>query len=313
MNSPDPGALRSEQSLTSSPVLARIIAESTGGPLRQDIMKRLYKSTGRYVITYITPIGVPGNQISPDDIAPFHSVLSTIPEESPIDFLINSPGGAPETAEKVVSLIRGRGHPFRAVVTNFAKSAATLICLGADSIVMGDPSELGPTDPQIPRTQQGSTILLPAHAFLDAHKEITDRINKSAPDIQPADILQLQQMDPAFLQWCRQAVDASRAYAERWLSQYMFKGSPDPQQAAQKVAKHLAESRDYYSHARMIDYRQASGSDLGLKIEYLPPSSPMWELFWELYCRSELFLRQTQQTKLFESESTSMAVAVRNV
>lgn len=307
-NSPEAIA---EQILIQNPVFARIVAESTGTPIRQELMKRLREATGRHVITYITPITVQGNQITPDDIAPFHSILSTIPAGEPIDFLINSPGGIPDTAEKIVALIRDRQHPFRAAVANYAKSAATLICLGADSILMGDPSELGPTDPQIPRMQQGTMTVLPAHAYLDAHREIVDRINTSAPNVQPADILQLQQMDPAFIKWCRQSVDASRDYAERWLREYMFKASANPQGDAERVAKQLAESRDYLSHGRMIDHKQAAGSELGLKIDYLPPGDQVWEWFWELYCRSELFLRQTQNTKLYESETGTMAMAVR--
>ena len=35
------------------------------------------------------------------------------------------------------------------VVPDIAKSAATIFALGADQIVMGSPSDLGPIDPQV--------------------------------------------------------------------------------------------------------------------------------------------------------------------
>jgi len=246
----------------------------------------------------------------PDDIVPFQSILSSVPQGEPTDLLINSPGGVPDVAEKIVTLVRQRGHPFRSVVTNYAKSAATLICLGSDSIVMGDPSELGPTDPQMPRIQQGNVTMLPAHAHLDAFEEVIKRINAAGTNAQPADIIQLQQMDPAFLQWCRQAIDASRTLAEEWLSKYMFRNRSNPRNDALRVAKQLAESRAYLSHGRMIDHHQAVGPELGLEVEYLPAGDEQWEWFWELYCRSELFIRQQRQVKLFESETTSIVMGV---
>lgn len=60
--------------------------------------------------------------------------------------VINSPGGDIYSAVKLVDLIRARWERVIFVVPYQAKSAATLMCLSADEIVMGRLSELGPLD-----------------------------------------------------------------------------------------------------------------------------------------------------------------------
>ena len=66
-----------------------------------------------------------------------------------LDLLLQSPGGDIDKAENIVYMCRNRFSSFRVIVPESAKSAATLIALAADSIIMGYTSELGPIDPQI--------------------------------------------------------------------------------------------------------------------------------------------------------------------
>jgi hypothetical protein len=66
-----------------------------------------------------------------------------------IDILIHSGGGEPDAAYRLVKFLRGRYDQINALVPLMAKSAATLICLGADRIFMGEFSQLGPVDIQI--------------------------------------------------------------------------------------------------------------------------------------------------------------------
>jgi ClpP class serine protease len=49
--------------------------------------------------------------------------------------------------------LAGTDQKLRVIVPNIAKSAATLFALGADEILMGYLSELGPIDPQVLRTR----------------------------------------------------------------------------------------------------------------------------------------------------------------
>jgi membrane-bound ClpP family serine protease len=78
----------------------------------------------------------------------YRSVSSGNPQ-SPILLILNSQGGDITAGYFIAKLCREYTKAlFEAVVPRQAKSAATLICCGADRIHMGSLSELGPIDPQ---------------------------------------------------------------------------------------------------------------------------------------------------------------------
>lgn len=66
-----------------------------------------------------------------------------------LDILIPSPGGSPDAAYRLIKFLRRRYEKVNAIVPLKAKSAATLMCLGADRISMGEFAQLGPVDIQI--------------------------------------------------------------------------------------------------------------------------------------------------------------------
>lgn len=68
---------------------------------------------------------------------------------SELDIVINSGGGAINPAYKIVQILRQHCDQLYACVPFFAKSAATLVCVGADKIILDELSELGPLDTQI--------------------------------------------------------------------------------------------------------------------------------------------------------------------
>lgn len=65
--------------------------------------------------------------------------------------LLSSPGGDSLAAERIINTCRSYSDTgkFSVIVPSKAKSAATIICLGASEILMSKTSELGPIDPQI--------------------------------------------------------------------------------------------------------------------------------------------------------------------
>lgn len=66
-----------------------------------------------------------------------------------VDFMIISNGGDPITALRINSILRERFEKINVLIPYVAYSAATIFSLGADSIIMGQYSNLGPVDPQI--------------------------------------------------------------------------------------------------------------------------------------------------------------------
>jgi len=124
---------------------------------RMLLYQRLESRRKRPVIVYVTSSrpGVPG-QIAGDAVPEFHRQLQALPAEAQeLDLLLVSDGGDGTVAWRIVSLVRERVKRFSVLVPQAAFSAATLIALGADEIVMHPNGNLGPTDPQIVTPRKG--------------------------------------------------------------------------------------------------------------------------------------------------------------
>ncbi|MGD0017296.1 MAG: hypothetical protein ABSC38_07260 [Verrucomicrobiia bacterium] len=63
--------------------------------------------------------------------------------------LIESPGGDAHMAYRIARLIQRRTRKFTVLVPQYAKSAATLLALGATNLIFGQEAEIGPLDVQM--------------------------------------------------------------------------------------------------------------------------------------------------------------------
>lgn len=72
-----------------------------------------------------------------------------------LDLVIHSGGGSIHIAYQMIELLRAHTKKLYACVPLYAKSAATLLCLGTDSIFVDSLAELGPLDPQIYEERRG--------------------------------------------------------------------------------------------------------------------------------------------------------------
>jgi hypothetical protein len=118
---------------------------------RLSLYRRLEEKRGRPLIAYVTSTrGGAEGQMSGDSVSEIQLQLQELPKGTKaLDLLIASVGGDPTVAWRIVSLIRERCDNFSVLVPHAAYSAATLIVLGADEIIMHPNGNLGPTDPQI--------------------------------------------------------------------------------------------------------------------------------------------------------------------
>ena len=148
------------------PTWGKILSElrgpnATGGKpdfdgVRRKYLKRLHDETGRAVILYATawlesrPIPPAELQVGLTDVQGLMEAVSNIRERD-LDLIIHSPGGSAEAAESLVEYLRERFDHIRVFVPVAAMSAATMMALAADKLVMGQHSQLGPIDP-VPKT-----------------------------------------------------------------------------------------------------------------------------------------------------------------
>jgi hypothetical protein len=238
------------------------------------------------------------------DILLFEDLLRTTGGAQEGYLIINSPGGDGNVAEKIITMCRQRfTKSFKVIVPNFAKSAAMMIALGSDKILMGYLAELGPIDPQLGNPVAGG--LIPARSFIDGLEMIRSNIKKGDP-VQMY-LPMLAQIRPEIIAQCQSAIDGSREFAEKWLKECMLKDNPEQ---AKQVANWLSQGVKYKSHGKCIDFDEAHDV-LKLNVEKIPLDSDLWNNVWELYCRSVILLQQQGAAKLFESESLSLAMQVQ--
>ena len=203
-------------------------------------------------------------------------LLETVKPGERITLLLDSPGGDIDAAEKMVHLLReacappsGSDGDLEVVVPNAAKSAATLIALGADRILMSDSSELGPIDPQL-QLPNGDSV--PVSALLRAYQEAEQRCVRH-PD-NSAFAAELGKFDAVLIAEMRQAVNRARACAEKLLKRQGANYTAVP--------RALLDIDRFPSHGQMIDWRTAK--DIGIpQIHYLARSHPDWPRYWRLY------------------------------
>ncbi len=115
----------------------------------QNLITQLEKQRNSKVITYITSDrqGPVNARVAMDVIPIFSAQLGKIGRVPKIDLFLYSTGGDTMVPWRLVSMIREYADSFSVFVPYKAHSAATMIALGADEIVMTDLAELSPIDP----------------------------------------------------------------------------------------------------------------------------------------------------------------------
>jgi hypothetical protein len=112
------------------------------------LIKAIEEVRGNPVLTYVTGDRSPVQaQIGEDALRPIHDQLSAIGKVDSLDLFIYSRGGALEVPWRIASALRKYADRWQLLVPFRANSAATLLALGADEIILGRHGELGPIDP----------------------------------------------------------------------------------------------------------------------------------------------------------------------
>src|SRR5271157_85608 len=92
---------------------------------------------------------VVSRQIDMEDAQTIIAAIMETPDDVPIDFVINTPGGIVLAAMQIARAVEAHKAKVTVYVPIYAMSGGTLIALAADEIVLGEFSVLGPIDPQI--------------------------------------------------------------------------------------------------------------------------------------------------------------------
>ena len=132
------------------------------------LIKQIEGLRSSRVITYLTSDrqGPVNARIAMDVVPVVSKQLRAMGKVQNIDLFLYSAGGDTMVPWRLVSMIREYCEKFSVLVPYKAHSAATMISLGADEIVMSDLSEISPIDPSTanvfnPQDQQNPQNKIP--------------------------------------------------------------------------------------------------------------------------------------------------------
>jgi hypothetical protein len=269
--------------------------------VRRKYLSLLHAKTKRAVILYASaflekPEIGQGASVELGDMQGFMNAVAGVPRGE-LDLLLTSPGGSAEATESILTYLRTRFSHIRVFVPVAAMSAATMLALGADQIVMGAHSQLGPIDPQFfistpegARAAPGAEILA---QFERAKKECADPSNLAAWT--PV----LRTYAPGLLAQCVTQQQLAKTMVERWMTIYMFKEDPDAAGKAASAASWFSDYQRFGSHGRSVTLPDVKA--LGLNAVALEEDHELQDLVLSVHHATAHTFSATGAVKIIEN------------
>ncbi len=275
------------------------LEQRQGADTRRPLIKKVEKALGqRTLVTFFTSFTYP-TSIQNDDCDLLQSVLEATDLSNGLALMISSPGGDGLAAERIVNTCRaysGTGD-FWAIVPARAKSAATIICMGAARIYMTASSELGPVDPQIIGLESGVRRQWSAVDLVRGYEELFKEATNTKGKIEPY-LQQLQKYDHRDIQKYKRTITLAEDIAVKVLRSGVMTGVSDAD-IRKNIEVFTSPQAGTFSHGRAIFLKEAK--DCGLKIEEVDVDSALWEAVYELYARTDVFVSRNA-SKAIESK-----------
>jgi hypothetical protein len=268
------------------------------------------------VLVYIQDVA-----IGPWDVLPIFSLLSEIGKVDTLNLIIDCDGGYADDAYKIASVLREYCKHLVVIVPFKAKSAATILSLAGDKILMSPLAELGPCDPMI---NVDESLVTPAGIPVrtpvveeDSPRRKKRQINALAlrDFLEISGILQKNDRDEVIgydcdklLPFCEKgilnpwllgdferSIKQSHQWAENLLKRYMFKDDIDSDNTVTEIAQKLTEG--YYYHGYPLGRREAQ--ELKLKVEDMPDN--LWASTSELMAAYDIMKKEQNLITIIET------------
>jgi hypothetical protein len=252
------------------------------------------KLNGRRIVCYYTSFVYPV-MVDDGDAAMRDGVLQMMDLSRGLTLILSSPGGDGLAAERIINVCRSYSrNNFEVIVPGMAKSAATMICLGARRIWMSDTSELGPIDPQVTFATNEGVEFMSAHVVIKSYEELLQQAVASPGRIEPY-LQQLNRFDARQIRELKEAQKLGDDVAVRALNSGMMQKHPGK---VEDAVRHFSDPENTMSHGRPIFWKEAQ--DVGLAIKRVDNRSELWLLVSELHQRAD-FVVSTRFAKIIET------------
>ena len=234
---------------------------------RQSEIRQYEETSGRALIVVHGPI-------APTIITPFADAINDVSRGAPLDLMLTSIGGDGETALRMASMCHGEREDFRIIVADMAASAATLLSLAAEKIVMSDTSALGPIDPQV--FMQKRRQYIPAKNIVAIVEDLEAR-TKEDPQAFELYVSLLADIDAVIYQTAKAAIRRTEELVPELLR---LQQNPPAAETINDIAQQL---QSHAMHSATIGHQHAT--ELGLPVLYMSSQSDEWDMLWRLHAR----------------------------
>lgn len=251
---------------------------------RVELIKKISEARGSAVLAYITGDRENVNtRIAPDVTQVFFRHLEKYGQCRQIDLLLYTRGGDVLTPWRLVQLLREYTSRFCVLVPFRCYSAGTLLCLGADEILMGKMGELGPIDPSVvnafnPQDPNNPAARIPVN-IEDVYSYLALAGEKagvcSADQQVKAFTLLAERIHPLALGNVHRNYLLIRSLAKKLLAMHQ---QPIREGSIEHIVDSLTEK--LYAHNHMISRREAAG-EINLPVQI--PDENLERLIWSLY------------------------------
>lgn len=262
-----------------------LIAQEEGQDhaLRVPFLKEWQTKTGRFPVTYFANFSDPNASLDDTDVDMIEDLINHAPGDAKLDLIVESPGGSALSAERLVKTCRAFSTDFRVVVPRRAKSAATMVAMGANSILMGPAAELGPVDPQVFYFDQYDNFRVASvDSVLKGVDEVLEKFQKARGNVEGL-LMLLPPFDQATLAEMRRDSKLSEELAVRWCSE-MPKHRSKKIAQVRKAIQIFLDPAQTHSHGRPIDFKAAEES--GLPVTQLRRDSDLWRTLHRVCIRT---------------------------
>lgn len=281
---------------------------SQGHGLRIPLLKDIGEHFQGTIVSFFATHAHWQGSLNDDDAKMLKDILVSIGETSNLLLVIDSPGGDPHAAERVIKICRERvSGQFITIVPDKAKSAATMICLGSDKIVMMPSSELGPIDVQVPWGDR----LIPAHVVIKSYEELMTRCIETPLEKRVEPFLQqLQLYNAAQIEHLRLMRDLAKEIAKKVLKEGMLRNKSG--KMLERILRQFLDPEELKSHGRPIFFSDIKKIDNkgSLNVECVSHDFPVYQKIHEYHQRARSHMAANNLVKLCESIHTTFASPV---
>lgn len=245
-------------------------AEHSARYERQDLIKTYEEKFNCRLVAMVDAIFGAG-------ITFFEELIYDASPDEDLHLLLASPGGDGEVAVRIARSAQARCRELTVIVPDQAKSAATILAMGAHHIIMGPTSDLGPVDPQFQVSGGG---LVAAKDIIAAVTAAEEAIAQNEA-VFPLHAALLSDVSALKVQQARAAIDRTDELVDEALRSQPDRTNQEVESLKTALRGPLIAATNY--HGAIFGAKDAQAA--GLPVKVIDPQCDQWRIIWRLWSR----------------------------